>query len=90
MIDLVQFNESDKLRLLESLELTSKFSDGVIYLYDMDKEVIDDIFSTKYACPHCGYSLTVLEPKFFHSIALQEHVVLVMGLVSWSFLIQKK
>ena len=57
--------ESDKLRLLESLELTSKFSDGVIYLYDMDKEVIDDIFSTKYACPHCGYSLTVLEPKFF-------------------------
>jgi len=58
-------SENDKLRLLESLELTSKFSDGVIWLYDMEKNVIDDVFSTKYACPHCGYSLATLEPKFF-------------------------
>ena len=31
----------------------------------MEKDEIDDVFSTKYACPHCGYSLSALEPKFF-------------------------
>ena len=65
LIGFSSVSENDKLRLLESLELTSKFSDGVIWLYDMEKDEIDDVFSTKYACPHCGYSLSALEPKFF-------------------------
>tara|TARA_B100000965_G_scaffold404496_1_gene435383 strand:+ start:3615 stop:6473 length:2859 start_codon:yes stop_codon:yes gene_type:complete len=57
--------KDDKLRLIESLELCSDFSGGIIYLLDVDDNKISDIFSTKYACPHCGYSIAELEPKLF-------------------------
>ncbi len=57
--------KDDKLRLIESLELCSDFSSGIIYLLDVEKNKVSDIFSTKYACPHCGYSIAELEPKLF-------------------------
>ena len=31
----------------------------------MDDNKIEDIFSTKYSCPHCGYTISELEPKLF-------------------------
>ena len=31
----------------------------------MDSNKIQNIFSTKYSCPHCGYTVTEVEPKLF-------------------------
>ena len=58
-------SKEDKLRLVESLELCSDLSGGIVYILETDKNLICDIFSTKYACPHCGYSIPELEPKLF-------------------------
>ena len=58
-------SKEDKLRLVESLELCSDLSGGIVYILETEKNLICDIFSTKYACPHCGYSIPELEPKLF-------------------------
>ena len=55
----------NKMRVVESVELCSDFSSGIVNVLDSDKNTIVDIFSTKYACPHCGYSIAELEPKLF-------------------------
>ncbi len=57
-------NES-KMRVIESVELCSDFSSGIVNVLDSDSNSILDVFSTKYACPHCGYSIAELEPKLF-------------------------
>ena len=64
VIDRVEINEQNKLRIIDSLNSSSAISDGIIYISTI-KEDNDQIFSTKYACPHCGYSISKLEPKLF-------------------------
>ena len=64
LIDKVEINEENKLRIIESLNSSSEISDGLIYVH-ITEQKNDQIFSTKYACPYCGYSITKLEPKFF-------------------------
>ena len=54
-----------KMRVVESVELCSDFSSGIVNVLDSDSNKIVDVFSTKYACPHCGYSIAELEPKLF-------------------------
>ena len=64
LVDRVEVNEMNKLRIIESLSSCSEISDGIIFINEIDcnKEYI---FSTKYACPYCGYSVGKLEPKLF-------------------------
>ena len=64
IIDRVEINEQNKLRIIESLNAASDISDGIIYVSSVLQDE-DQIFSTKYACPHCGYSIGKLEPKLF-------------------------
>ena len=54
-----------KMRVIESVELCSDFSSGIVNVLDSDSNSILDVFSTKYACPHCGYSIPELKPKLF-------------------------
>ena len=65
VIDRLKVNDDNKLRITESLETASNISNGIVYILDMDKSQVQDIFSTKYSCPHCGYSIGELEPKLF-------------------------
>ena len=64
LIDRVEINDENKLRIIESLNSSSEISDGLIYVHIIGDKG-DQIFSTKYACPYCGYSITKLEPKLF-------------------------
>ena len=64
LIDRVDINQINKLRIIESLNSSSEISDGIIYISDIENQN-EYIFSTKYACPHCGYSIDKLEPKLF-------------------------
>ncbi|MBI5449995.1 MAG: excinuclease ABC subunit UvrA [Gammaproteobacteria bacterium] len=53
-------------RLAESLETALQLSDGIVRIAPMDNEPGDElVFSSRYACPHCGYSLPELEPRLF-------------------------
>lgn len=64
LIDRVEVNEVNKLRIIESLNSCSEISDGIIFINEVDGNK-EYIFSTKYACPYCGYSVGKLEPKLF-------------------------
>lgn len=55
-----------KQRLAESFETTLKLADGVALVVDMDDPAATpQMFSSKYGCPHCDYSLPELEPRLF-------------------------
>ena len=65
VVDRLKVNQENKLRISESIETASNISNGIIYILDMDSNRIQNIFSTKYTCPHCGYTVTEVEPKLF-------------------------
>ncbi len=56
-------------RLAESFETALNLADGVVRVAWMDDETNtnnnDMVFSAKFACPHCGYSIAELEPRLF-------------------------
>jgi excinuclease ABC subunit A len=65
VIDRFKVRPDIQQRLADSLETALKLSDGVARLAFMDGEQEDWVFSAKYACPICGYSLRELEPRLF-------------------------
>ena len=52
-------------RLSESFENALRLADGLAVVSAMDGEFSDIVFSSKFACPECGYSLSELEPRLF-------------------------
>ncbi|BBL74752.1 excinuclease ABC subunit UvrA [Methylomagnum ishizawai] len=53
------------LRLAESFETALKLADGMALVVSMDEAKQELIYSDKYACTLCGYSLSELEPRIF-------------------------
>lgn len=54
--------KDDRKRIVDSVELALKHSDGIV-VCDIDGEEM--LFSTKYACPDCNISIEELTPRFF-------------------------
>ena len=52
-------------RLADSFETALQLANGLARIAFMDEEEKDLIFSARFACPTCGYSLTELEPRLF-------------------------
>lgn len=52
-------------RLSESFENALNLAEGIAYVVSMEQEFEDLIFSAKFACSECGYSLSELEPRLF-------------------------
>jgi excinuclease ABC subunit A len=53
-------------RLAESFETALRLSDGLARLTFLDEpQRAELVFSSKHACPVCGYSVPTLEPKLF-------------------------
>ncbi|WP_133013004.1 excinuclease ABC subunit UvrA [Marinomonas flavescens] len=65
VIDRFKVRSDLKLRLAESFETCLALSDGIAKVLNMDDDKDIHIFSSKFACPVCGYSLTELEPRLF-------------------------
>ncbi len=66
IVDRFRVKEDIRLRLTESFETALRIADGVAritWMDDADQEEI--IFSDRFACNLCGYSLTELEPRLF-------------------------
>jgi excinuclease ABC subunit A len=53
------------VRLAESFETALKLADGIALVVSMDDPRTETVYSDKYACSHCGYSLSELEPRIF-------------------------
>ena len=65
VVDRFKVRNDLKQRLAESLETTLNLSNGSAVLAFMDEDKPEQIFSANFACPHCGYSITELEPRTF-------------------------
>jgi len=53
------------LRLAESFETALRIAEGIAWVAHLDGSAPEMVFSARYSCPHCGYSLTELEPRLF-------------------------
>ena len=66
VIDRFKVREDLRLRLTESFETALAMSEGVVKVAWMDDEKRASlVFSARFACPHCGYSISELEPRMF-------------------------
>ena len=66
IVDRFRVKKDMKQRLAESFETALKLSDGVAHVsVDCPDTTEDIVFSDKFACNICGYSLTELEPRLF-------------------------
>ena len=65
VVDRFKVKQDIKLRLAESFETALGLADGIAVISAMDGDQPDRIFSAKFACPICNYSLTELEPRLF-------------------------
>ncbi len=65
IVDRFKIRDDIKLRLSESFETTLQLTEGVALAVSMDDDSKELVFSDKYACSHCGYSISELEPRIF-------------------------
>ena len=66
VVDRLKVREGLQLRLSESFETALRLADGLASVVPMEGESgAQLLFSANYACPHCGYSLSELEPRLF-------------------------
>ena len=66
VVDRFKVRDDLKQRLAESFETTLELSGGIANVVSMEENADDKlIFSANFACPHCGYSITELEPRIF-------------------------
>ncbi|MBL1321447.1 MAG: excinuclease ABC subunit UvrA, partial [Methylophaga sp.] len=52
-------------RLAESFETALQMSEGVARVVAMDDDKDSTLFSSRFSCPSCGYSIVELEPRMF-------------------------
>ena len=65
VVDRFKVRDDLKQRLAESFETALDLSGGIVTVCSMDESGETLIFSANFACPHCGYSITELEPRIF-------------------------
>ena len=64
VVDRLKIRDDMRQRLAESFETALRHADGRAIAYEMDSEK-EHLFSAKFACPICSYSLQELEPRLF-------------------------
>lgn len=66
VVDRIKVKEDVRVRLAESFETALKLADGLAavgFIDDPQKAL--RVFSAKFSCPECGYSLPELSPRLF-------------------------
>jgi excinuclease ABC subunit A len=64
VVDRVKVKADIKQRLAESFETALRLANGRAIAMEIDTNV-EHLYSNKFACPTCGYSLQELEPRLF-------------------------
>ena len=66
VVDRLRLKPDAQQRLAESLETALRLAGGLARLAFLDEPKRDElVFSSRHACPICGYSVPPLEPKLF-------------------------
>src|SRR5690554_2712631 len=65
VVDRFKVREDLQQRLAESFETALKLADGVAKVVSMDDVADQMLFSARFACSECGYSIAELEPRMF-------------------------
>ncbi len=68
VVDRVVVHPGQEQRLAESFETAANLGEGLIRVVVLDEQnnsAQEIVFSARYACPHCGYSMAELEPRLF-------------------------
>ncbi len=64
VVDRLKIRDDMRQRLAESFETALRHADGRAIAYEMESGK-EHLFSAKFACPVCSYSLQELEPRIF-------------------------
>jgi excinuclease ABC subunit A len=65
VVDRFKVRENLSQRLSESFENALNLADGLVLVAPVEADFPEMTFSSKFACPECGYSLSELEPRLF-------------------------
>ncbi len=67
IVDRFKVRPDLRQRLSESVETALNVSEGLVVLCPMDDgtDEAEELFSTRYSCPVCGYAIPELEPRNF-------------------------
>ncbi|MGM0632388.1 MAG: excinuclease ABC subunit UvrA [Pseudomonadota bacterium] len=67
VVDRLRVRPDIQQRLAESLETAVQLSDGIAMVdsLEADDDMEPLLFSSRFACPHCGHSISELEPRMF-------------------------
>lgn len=65
VVDRFKVRDGIQQRVAESLETALGLTDGLAGLDNMDDPEASRVFSARFACPVCDYSLNELEPRLF-------------------------
>lgn len=65
VVDRFKVRDDLAQRLAESFETATNLTGGIARVAYMDQDLPDLVFSSRFACPQCGYSLSELEPRLF-------------------------
>ena len=65
VIDRFKIRADLQQRLAESFETALQMADGVARVASMDDSEQETVFSSRFSCPSCGYSIAELEPRMF-------------------------
>ena len=65
VVDRFKVRTDLRLRIAESLETALGLANGLVTVSFMESDKNDIVFSARYACPECGYSINELEPRLF-------------------------
>jgi excinuclease ABC subunit A len=64
VVDRLKINKDSKIRITESIETALNYKNDLVTIYSVDKDK-NESYSSKFACPQCGYSINELEPRLF-------------------------
>ncbi|MDQ8038861.1 MAG: excinuclease ABC subunit UvrA [Rickettsiella sp.] len=69
VVDRIKVKPNNRLRLSESLATAASLTEGLVIVVlqtDIPKKRSEElVFSERFACPQCGYSMSALEPRLF-------------------------
>lgn len=65
IVDRFRVRDDIKLRLAESFEAALELGEGVARVVPMEGDGAELLFSSRFACPVCGYAINELEPRLF-------------------------
>ena len=65
VVDRFKVREDLRLRLTESFESALELGEGVARVRSLEGSGPELLFSSRFACPVCGYSINELEPRLF-------------------------